>query len=64
MKKVVKVSYDGDLESLKRDIKSKLESNYREQIKRQKRKAEIDNWSGCVDKQSERDDKLNKILNK
>lgn len=64
MKKVTNVAYDGDLESLKRNIKSKLQDHYKEQIKRQKRKAEIDNWSGCVDKQSERDDKLNKILNK
>jgi len=63
MKYIDHVWYNGDLESMKNEIKDTLESHYKEDIKAKQKINELKNWSGNLDIQSERDDKIKKILN-
>ena len=63
MKYIDHVWYNGDLESMKNEIKDILESHYKEDIKAKQKINELKNWSGNLDIQSERDYKIKKILN-
>lgn len=61
------MTYDGDIDSFKNRLKIKLEDIYgrelREINKQKELKNKWKNWSGSVDRQSEREMKLNSILN-
>ena len=61
------MKYDGDIDSFKNRLKMRLEDTYRSELreinKRKELKNKWKNWSGAVDKQSEREMKLNSILN-
>lgn len=57
------VQYDGDVEKLRLDIKSKLDLIYAEELEKKRKVRKLKDWNGYLDKQSERDDKLNQILN-
>jgi hypothetical protein len=56
------VTYDGDIESVRSRIKRNLQEIYANEILEMEKKKKFTNWDGCVDQQSERDKKLNKIL--
>ena len=59
------VYYSGDIDRLKSGIKMKLELVYTERLNDKRKKDHINslynNWDGCVDVKSERDDKLDKL---
>ena len=61
------MKYDGDIDSFKNRLKMRLEDTYRSELKEINKQKELKNkwknWSGAVDKQSEREMKLNSILN-
>jgi hypothetical protein len=57
------VNYNGDVEKLRLDIKSKLDSIYAEELDKKRKVKKLKDWNGYLDKQSERDDKLKQILN-
>jgi len=65
MYKIGKTFWGNDVESLKSEIKNKLEEIYKEKLeqKRQKdwEKKIWNDWDGTVDKKSERDNKLNEL---
>ena len=65
MYKVGEAWWGNDVESLKSEIKNKLEEIYKEKLeqKRQKdwEKKIWKDWDGAVDKKSERDNKLNEL---
>lgn len=63
MERIGTVHYYGDIEDLKASIKRELESHYKEYIERKEKSDKLKNWSGNLDIQSERDDRINKILN-
>ena len=63
MERIGSVNYNGDIEDLKKSIKRKLEDHYKEYMKSKQESDKLKNWSGSLDIQSERDDKINKILN-
>lgn len=54
--------YDGDIESVRSSIKISLQEIYANEISEMEKKKKFTNWDGCLDQQSERDKKLNKIL--
>ena len=58
--------YYGDLNTLKSNIKSELDIIYQKEIEKNNRIKEVKtflkDWNGYVDKESERDNKLNDIL--
>lgn len=58
--------YYGDLNTLKSNIKSELDIIYKKEIEKNNRIKEVKTflkgWNGYLDKQSERDSKLNDIL--
>lgn len=58
--------YDGNIEDFKKRLKYRLEQAYREEhneIKKQKElKDKWNKWSGAVDKQSDREMKLNELV--
>ena len=56
------VSYNGDLDRLKNDIKTSLKQLYSEELKKKRIKNNLKNWDGYIDTQSKRDDKLKQIL--
>jgi hypothetical protein len=56
------VNYTGDNEILRKNIKFQLDNYYKEDINAKNIKKNFKIWNGYIDKQSERDDKLNKIL--
>lgn len=60
--KLFNVYYDGNLDDLRNQIKSDLEKIYKKELEEKRRFKTLKDWNGCVDKKSERDDKLNKIL--
>lgn len=62
-REVFKVYYDGNLDNLKNQIKSDLEMVYKKELEEKRRIKNLKDWNGNIDKKSERDDKLNKILN-
>jgi len=63
MEKIASVHYYGDIEDLKESIKRELESHYKEYIERKEKSDKLKNWSGNNKIKSERDDRINKILN-
>lgn len=60
--KLFQVGYYGDIESLRFRIKEELDTIYAKEVAENKKKNDFKNWSGFIDKKSERDEKLNKIL--
>lgn len=62
-KRLFKVHYGGDIEYIRTQIKSELEKIYQREIFENQRRKALEDWNGYIDKKSERDDKLNKILN-
>ena len=60
------IRYVDDIEKLKLAIKDELEYIYEQELyekrKKDKEKEIWKSWDGCVDKKSERDNKLNEIL--
>ena len=65
MYKIGEAFWGNDIESLKSQIKNKLEEIYKEKIK-QKRQKDLEkkiwkDWDGSVDKKSRRDNKLNEL---
>jgi hypothetical protein len=56
------VSYNGNLEPLKNDIKSSLKKLYSNELKKKTLENNLKNWDGYIDTQSKRDDKLNQLL--
>ncbi len=56
------VTYDGDIESVRSRIKRNLQEIYANEILEMEKKSKFTKWDGCLDQQSERDKKLNKIL--
>lgn len=62
-RKLFKVYYNGNLDNLKNQIKSDLEMVYKKELEEKRRIETLKDWNGNIDKKSERDDKLNKILN-
>jgi len=60
------VSYDGDIESLRLDIKKELDFLYEEELRKTRhkkfKKDKLDLWDGYIDIVSKRDDKLSKLL--
>lgn len=63
MERIGTVNYYGDIEDLKASIKRKLEDHYKEDMEKKEKSDKLKNWSGNLDIQSERDDRINKILN-
>ena len=61
--KLFEVHYGGDIEYIRTQIKSELEKIFQDEIFENQRRKTLKDWNGCIDKKSERDDKLNKILN-
>jgi hypothetical protein len=61
-KKLFDVHYNGNLDNLRTQIKSDLEKIYKKELEEKRRFKTLKDWNGCIDKQSERDDILNKIL--
>jgi hypothetical protein len=56
------VSYNGNLEPLKNNIKSSLKQLYSDELKKKTLENNLKNWDGYIDTQSKRDDKLNQLL--
>lgn len=61
-KKLFKVHYGGNIDDIRNTIKSELEKIYQREIFEIQKRKELKEWNGCVDKKSERDDKLNQLL--
>jgi hypothetical protein len=61
-KKLGYIWYNGDVDKLRTEIKSKLDTIYEKELEELKKKKSLKDWNGYIDKKSERDDKLNKIL--
>jgi len=61
-KKVFVVYYDDDVESLRQQIKSKLDSLYADELDKKRKKKLLKDWDGYIDLKSKRDDRLNEIL--
>lgn len=61
-KNLFDVHYNGNLDNLRIQIKSELEEIYKKELEEKRRFKTLKDWNGCIDKQSERDDKLNRIL--
>lgn len=62
MERLFIIKYHGDVEALKKDMRSKLELLYAEELEQIRKKNSIKSWSGAIDLKSERDMKLNEIL--
>jgi hypothetical protein len=62
-KRLFKVHYVGDIEYTRNKIKSELEKIYSRELEENRRRKLLKDWNGYIDKKSERDDKLDKILN-
>lgn len=62
-RELFKVYYDGNLDNLKDKIKYDLEKIYKKELEEKRRIKTLKDWNGNIDKKSDRDDKLNKILN-
>lgn len=62
-RELFKVYYDGNLDDLKDKIKYDLEKIYKKELEEKRRIKTLKDWNGNIDKKSDRDDKLNKILN-
>lgn len=60
--KLFHVYYNGDIEQTTYEIKSKLEAIYQEELEENRKRKLLKDWNGYLDKKSERDDKLNKLL--
>ena len=61
-KKLTSFFYKGDVNDLRNEIKSKLDSIYEVELKKKREKNLIKSWDGYIDIQSKRDDKLNQLL--
>lgn len=63
MKKIFSVYLgNGNIDELKKRIKDGLEEYYKEALFEKRKKESYKNWDGYIDKKSQRDDKLNKLL--
>lgn len=63
MKKIFSVYLgNGNIDELKKRIKDGLEEYYKEDLFEKRKKESYKNWDGYIDKKSQRDDKLNKLL--
>jgi hypothetical protein len=62
MERLFIIKYNGDVEALKKNMRSKLEILYAEELEKIRKKNSIKSWSGAIDLKSERDMKLNEIL--
>lgn len=58
---ISKFSYR-DIDDLKKKIKENLDYQYRAELRKLKDKSDFSNWNGYIDKQTERDDKINQIV--
>jgi hypothetical protein len=56
--KITKVDYYGDIESLRKGIKTEIESIYEIKLRDKNINDKFKNWDGYIDTQSKRDDKL------
>ena len=61
--KLFSVNYHGDIEDTRNQIKSELEKIYHRELEQNRKRKLLKDWNGYIDLKSERDDKLNKILN-
>ena len=61
-RKLFSVYYTGDIDGTRSKIKSELERIYALELEENRKRKLLKDWNGYLDKKSERDDKLNKIL--
>jgi hypothetical protein len=61
--KIGSVYYNGNTESLSKEIKSELDTIYKKELERIRVKKSIKDWDGYLDLPSKRDDKLNQLIN-
>jgi len=54
--------YNGNTESLSKEIKSELDKIYKKELERIRVKKSIKDWNGYLDLPSKRDDKLNQLI--
>ena len=56
------IDYDGDIERLRDKIKSNLTYRFKEKLRKSKDADKFNNWNGYLDKRSERNGKINEIV--
>ena len=57
------VHYNEDTEVMSADIKNKLDCYFKDDDRRRKKKNNFKNWNGYLDKRSQREGKINQLLN-
>ena len=61
-KELFSINVSDDLESIKQEIKNKLENIYRKELEEKRKSDVIKNWDGYIDLVSKRDDTINQII--
>ncbi len=61
-KELFKIGNNGNIESIKNEIKKELEYIYKLELEKKRKKKLIEDWDGYIDTVSKRDDIINKII--